>query len=189
MLPLPALPPPAPASPTPPGRPATPVPAAPQVPAAAPAPPPATAPPPAAAAAPAAAPAPPPAAPRPALPAPPPLPAVAGPPARPAEPAAPPLVPALGAIGPPLHESIGAVVRGTVQAGNVPPPMIGLVWMALHSGPGAHLPSASVQGVTSMPSLASIALTCCAMFTYSVLHVQSQRAIPALDVEPNTRKP
>jgi hypothetical protein len=47
------------------------------------------------------------------------------------------------------HELIGAVVRATLQLGNVPLPIIACVLKALHSGPGAHLPSASVHGVTS----------------------------------------
>src|SRR5262245_12840809 len=105
-------------------------------------------------AAPAPAPAPPPAA-EPATPPLPPLPAAG---------AGPPLLPAAGAAPMP-QESIGTVVRATLHAGNVPLPLMGAVWRALHSGPGAQRPASSVQGVTSMSSFASIAATCMAMST------------------------
>lgn len=65
---------------------------------------------------------------------------------------------------PPHHTKlIGPVVRCTMQVGKVPVPVIAAVCRALHSGPGAQLPLASVQGVIPLP--ARLILTSTARFT------------------------
>jgi hypothetical protein len=72
-------------------------------------------------------------------------------------PDAPPLPAAVVANTP--HESIGSTVRATVQLGNVPVLACGTVTSWSHAAEGSKLPSASVQGVTSMCSRSSMFLT------------------------------
>ena len=87
----------------------------------------------------------------------PPVPPVPPMPALP--PAPPPPAPPFPALPAAPHDAMGSVVRAMVHDGKVPVPLIRSFPKALQSGPGENAPFESVQGVTSIPSFASICFT------------------------------